>query len=124
MARLARKLALLAAAAEAARRYAHKNPDKAGRFVDQAAQFVDKQTKGKYRQHVDGVARKAKGVAGIPSSPGYGTGPTSGAADFGSAQTRPTPHASTPPTVNPGSPTPTSPSGQPYPGSPSTPPGA
>jgi hypothetical protein len=72
MANLGRKLALLAGAAEAARRYAHKNPDKAGRIVDQAAQFVDKQTKGRYRGQIDGFARKAKGAAGIPTTPGYG----------------------------------------------------
>ena len=34
---LIKKLAVLGGAAEAARRYAQKNPDKAGRFVDQAA---------------------------------------------------------------------------------------
>lgn len=67
-----RKLALLAGAAEAARRYATKNPDKAGRLLDQAAQFVDKQTKGKYRGQIDGAARKAKDAAGIPARPGHG----------------------------------------------------
>lgn len=72
MARM-RKLALLAAAAEAARRYAQKNPDKAGKLLDQAAGFVNKQTKGKYSGQIDGAARKAKGVAGIPTDPGYGT---------------------------------------------------
>jgi len=41
-------LAALAAAVEAGRRYARKNPDQAGKYVDQAAAFVDKQTKGKY----------------------------------------------------------------------------
>ncbi|MDT7705034.1 MAG: hypothetical protein QOG20_641, partial [Pseudonocardiales bacterium] len=34
---LFRKLATLATAAEAARRYAKKNPDKAAKYVDQAA---------------------------------------------------------------------------------------
>ncbi len=67
-----RKLAVLATAAEAARRYARANPDKAGKLLDQAATFVDKQTKGKYRTQIDGVARKAKGVAGIPNTPGNG----------------------------------------------------
>jgi hypothetical protein len=126
MAKLGRKLALLAAAAEAARRYAQKNPDKAGKYVDQAAQFVDKQTKGKYRGHLDDFARKAKGVAGIPSTPGYGAagGVSPSSADFGSAPTQPSSSPGTPPTVNPGSPTPTSASGQPYPGPPSTAPGA
>jgi hypothetical protein len=70
-----RKLATLATAAEAARRYAKSNPDKAGRFLDQAAAFVDKQTKGKYRTQIDGVAKKAKGVAGIPATPPPGAQP-------------------------------------------------
>ena len=63
-----KKLAALAAAAEAARRYARKNPDKAGKLVDQAAGFVDKQTRGKYKRHIDGAARTAKNVAGIPAT--------------------------------------------------------
>ncbi|WP_214367923.1 antitoxin [Pseudonocardia sp. H11422] len=71
---LFRKLATLAGAAEAARRYAKKNPDKAARFVDQAAQFVDKQTKGKYSGQIDGAARKVKGAAGV-DRPGYSQQP-------------------------------------------------
>ncbi|NMH98960.1 antitoxin [Pseudonocardia acidicola] len=68
---LFRKLATLAGAAEAARRYAKKNPDKAARFVDQAAQFVDKQTKGRYSGQIDGAARKVKDAAGA-GRPGQG----------------------------------------------------
>lgn len=68
-----KKLAALAGAAEAARRFARKNPDKAGKLVDQAARFVDNQTKGRYRGQIDGVVRKAKGAAGIPST-GHGPG--------------------------------------------------
>lgn len=70
---LFRKLTALAGAAEAARRYAKSHPDQAGRYLDQAAQFVDKQTKGKYTNHIAGAARKAKGVAGI-NQPGHGYG--------------------------------------------------
>ncbi|AEA28699.1 antitoxin [Pseudonocardia benzenivorans] len=62
---LMKKLAVIGGAAEAARRYARKNPDKAGRYVDQAAEFVDKQTKGKYKGQISGVAGKVKGAAGI-----------------------------------------------------------
>jgi hypothetical protein len=68
-----RKLAVLATAAEAARRYAKSNPDKAAKFVDQAAQFVDKQTKGKYSGQIQGAASKAKSAAGIRTT---GHGPT------------------------------------------------
>lgn len=71
---LIRKLATLAATAEAARRYAKKNPEKAGRLLDQAAEFVDKQTKGKFRTQIEGAKRTAKGAAGIrpEQGPGYG----------------------------------------------------
>ncbi len=69
---LFRKLASLGAAAEAARRYAKSNPDKAGKYLDQAVAFVDKQTKGKYSAQIDGVAKKAKGAAGIPTTPPHG----------------------------------------------------
>src|SRR3954452_15105567 len=61
-----KNLAALAAAVEAGRRYARNNPDKAGQYVDQAAAFVDKQTKGKYSGQIDGVVSKVKGAAGLP----------------------------------------------------------
>ena len=64
-----KNLAALAAAVEAGRRYARNNPDKAGKYVDQAAAFVDKQTKGKYSGQIDGVVTKVKGAAGLPRSP-------------------------------------------------------
>lgn len=70
---LFRRLTALAGAAEVARRYAKANPDKAGKALDTAAQFVDKQTKGRYTNQISGVARKAKDVAGIPQ-PGFGYG--------------------------------------------------
>lgn len=73
MASLFRRLTVLAGAVEAARRYARSNPDKAGKALDSAVQFVDKQTKGKYTNQIAGVARKAKDVAGIPQ-PGFGYG--------------------------------------------------
>lgn len=62
---LIRKLATLAAAGEAARQYAKRNPDKAAHYLDQAAGFVDKQTKGRWSGQISGVTRKAKSVAGI-----------------------------------------------------------
>jgi hypothetical protein len=67
-----RKLATLAATAEVARRYAKNNPEKAGKFIDQAAAFVDKQTKGKFRTQIEGASRSAKGAAGIRQEPGFG----------------------------------------------------
>jgi len=68
-----KKLAVIAGAAEAARRYAKKNPAKTSKYLDQAAQFVDKQTKGKYSGQIDGVTQKAKGVAGIHAPGSTGT---------------------------------------------------
>jgi hypothetical protein len=62
---LIRRLAVLAGAAEAARRYAKKNPEQASKFLDQAAQFVDKQTKGRYSGQISGASQKVKSVAGI-----------------------------------------------------------
>ncbi|MBN9759644.1 hypothetical protein Ae406Ps2_3899 [Pseudonocardia sp. Ae406_Ps2] len=70
---LFRRLTVLAGAVEAARRYARSHPDQAGKALDSAAQFVDKQTKGKYTNQIAGAARKAKDAAGIPQ-PGYGFG--------------------------------------------------
>jgi len=75
MAGMFKKLAVLAGAAEAARRYAQKNPDQAAKYLDQAAGFVDKQTKGKYSGQIKGAADKAKNAAGIPRR-GYGEPPT------------------------------------------------
>jgi hypothetical protein len=59
-----RKLAVVAGAAEAARRYARKNPEKVAEFTDRAAKFVDKQTKGKYHSQIDGAVRKVRQATG------------------------------------------------------------
>jgi hypothetical protein len=97
-----RNLAALAAAIEAARRYARSNPDKAAQYLDQAASFLDKQTKGKYTSKVDGVVKQVKGAAGLPQTSrtqGYGTNPGYGAHQgYGpvSSTTPSTPASSTP----------------------------
>jgi hypothetical protein len=124
-----KNLAALAAAIEAARRYARSNPDKAAKYLDQAAAFVDKQTKGKYTGKVDGVVKQVKGVAGLPhnaSTQGYGTNPGYGAHQgYGPSAVAPdpltTPSSSTtaplhtPPTRATADPQPTG--DQPFPGS-------
>ena len=123
---LMRKLATLATAAEAARRYAKKNPDKAGKYLDQAAAFVDKQTKGKYTAKIDGVAQKVKGVAGVPATPGgahsASNGYPQGAAGYSqpqpSSDTVPAPGAPTTPTVPTSATKPTVATPRPTPGSP------
>ena len=127
-----KNLAALAAAVEAGRRYARSNPDKAGKYVDQAAAFVDKQTKGKYTGQIDGVVDKVKGVAGLPKTSrrveGYeanaGYGAHSGYGRTTPATPPVTPSTTTPPTTpmpkpGPASATPpvsTPPTGQTRPG--------
>jgi|SRR5581483_4558742 len=68
-----RRLAALGAAAEAARRYAQKNPEKVREIASKAAKFADEQTKGKYTKHINTVVGKAAEVAGVsapaPMSP-------------------------------------------------------
>ena len=99
-----KNLAVLAAAVEAGRRYARSNPDKAAKYLDQAAAFVDKQTKGKYSGQIDGVAGKVKGAAGLPQTPptqGYEANTGYGRPGYGSTPpvTPPvTPSTTTPPT--------------------------
>jgi hypothetical protein len=61
---LFRKLTALAGTAEVARRYAKKHPEKVNKFADQAAQFVDKRTKGKYHSKIDGAVRKVRKATG------------------------------------------------------------
>jgi alkylation response protein AidB-like acyl-CoA dehydrogenase len=100
---LFRRLALLATAAEAARRYAKSNPDKAAKYLDQAAQFVDKQTKGKYSGQIRGAADKAKNVAGIRQTPGQaptGNGYTQGY-DHGTGPGNPGGYPAPPPPQTP-----------------------
>ncbi|MBP2326275.1 hypothetical protein JOF56_006660 [Kibdelosporangium banguiense] len=64
MARLFRKLAVLAGATEAARRYARKNPEKVARLAENAGRFVDKKTHGKYHSKIEGAVRKVRGNPG------------------------------------------------------------
>jgi hypothetical protein len=70
MAKLFRKLTVLAGAAEVARRYAKKNPEKVSRMAENAGRFVDKQTKGKYHYQIRNVVQK------VQRQPGAGDQPT------------------------------------------------
>jgi hypothetical protein len=91
-----KKLATIATAAEAARRYAKKNPDQAAKYLDQAAAFLDKQTKGRYTAKIDGVTEKVKGAAGVRRTPG---GPAANG-HYTPGYSAPQPSATTtPPTV-------------------------
>jgi hypothetical protein len=74
---LLKKLAVLGAAAEAARRYAQKNPEKVRELTDKAAKFADQQTKGKYSNQINQAKHKVAGVAGIgPADPTAPANPT------------------------------------------------
>lgn len=68
MARLFRKLTVLAGAAEAARRYAKNNPEKVARMAENAGRFVDKKTHGKYHSKIEDAVRKVKGIRPGPGS--------------------------------------------------------
>jgi hypothetical protein len=60
MAKLLRKLTVVAGAAGAARQYVKKNPDKVNRIAEQAGRFINKQTKGKYHGKIDNAVRKVQ----------------------------------------------------------------
>ncbi|SDW36244.1 MT0933-like antitoxin protein [Amycolatopsis xylanica] len=55
-----KKLAALAGTAAAVRSYAKKNPEKVNKIAGQAAEFVDKRTKGKYHGQIGGVLQKVR----------------------------------------------------------------
>ncbi|WP_037066242.1 antitoxin [Pseudonocardia acaciae] len=69
---LFRKLAVLGAAAEFARRYARKNPEKARELTEKAARFADQQTKGKYHGQIESARNKIADAGGFG---GQGHGP-------------------------------------------------
>ncbi len=67
---LFRRLAALGAAAEAARRYAQKNPEKVRELTDKAAKFADQRTKGKYTNQIQSAKRSVSNAAGVgPTDP-------------------------------------------------------
>lgn len=67
-----RKLTVVASAAEAARRYAKKNPDKVSKIADQAGRFVDQRTKGKYHHQITNAVSKVHRATGRPPGPNPG----------------------------------------------------
>jgi hypothetical protein len=69
MARLFRKLTVVAGAAEAARRYVKNNPEKVNRMAEKAARFVDRRTKGRYHGQIDGAMRKVRSATNPPHRP-------------------------------------------------------
>ncbi len=69
-----RNLAVLGAAAVAARQYAKANPEKVNQLAEQAAWFIDSRTNGKYRQQIDSTLARVRqvngGGHGEPGQPG------------------------------------------------------
>lgn len=53
-----RKLTMIAGVAEAARRYVRSHPDQVNRAAGRAAEFVDKQTKGRYHKQINNAVKK------------------------------------------------------------------
>ena len=60
---LMKKVAVLGVAAEAARRFAKQNPDKARELTEKVARFADDQTKGRFSQQIE-EAKQALASAG------------------------------------------------------------
>ena len=82
---LMRRAATLGAVVAAARRYARQNPDTVNRYADQAAEFVDRKTSGKYRKQIDSALRQVRKETGVPG----GRRGTSGASYRGPAHDGP-----------------------------------
>jgi hypothetical protein len=66
-----RRLAFLAGAAGAAQQYAKRNPDKVNRLASRAGQMLDKRTKGKYHNKINGVVEKVRQSTGRPGPSEY-----------------------------------------------------
>lgn len=52
--------AVIITAVEAARQWAHNNPEQAAKYIDSASGFVDTRTKGKYSRQIAGFTSTAK----------------------------------------------------------------
>ncbi len=90
-----KRLAALSAAAEAARRYAQKNPDKVRGIADKAAKFADDRTKGKYTNQINSAKQKLNHVAGT-DQPGHGQPGQQGYGRSGQGYQQPGPNAPQP----------------------------
>ena len=58
MARLLRKLTVVAGAAGAVGQYVKKNPDKVNRWAEKTGRFLDKRTKGRFHSQIRGAVKK------------------------------------------------------------------
>ncbi|MGQ0479437.1 MAG: antitoxin [Pseudonocardia sp.] len=95
-----KRLAALSAAAEAARRYAQKNPDKVRGIADKAAKFADDRTKGKYTNQINSAKQKLNHAAGTDQQgygqQGYGQPGQQGYGQSGQGYQQPGPNAPQP----------------------------
>lgn len=74
-----KKLTALAGTAAAARGYIRKNPEKVNQLAAKAGAFVDKRTKGKYHDKIDGALHKVRNATSPHGKPGeHGTPGTPG----------------------------------------------
>jgi hypothetical protein len=65
-----RRLTVVAGAAQMAREYVKRNPDKVRAAAEQAGRFVDRRTGGKYRTRIDAVVRQVERVTGAGTGAG------------------------------------------------------
>lgn len=60
MARMLRRLTVIATAAGAARQYAKAHPDKVNKWAAQAGLFLDRRTKGRYHDRITTAVDKIR----------------------------------------------------------------
>jgi 3-mercaptopyruvate sulfurtransferase SseA len=94
---LMRRLAALGIAAEAARRYAQKNPEQVRKLTDKAASFADQRTKGRFHGQIESVKRTLADLGGYGAAPAGQESPVTAQAEVTDTKTttdaaRPTPY--------------------------------
>jgi len=91
MARFGKAAAMLTAA-ETARQWARKNPEKANTYIDRASGFVDERTRGRYHSRIESLTRNAKkGLTGQDTVSGSARDSDAPAPPQGSSSSRPFP---------------------------------
>jgi MT0933-like antitoxin protein len=92
---LMRRLAALGIAAEAARRYAQRNPEQVRKLTDKVASFADQRTKGRFHGQIESVTRTLADLGGYGAAPAGQEPPVTARAEVTDTKTdtaRPTPY--------------------------------
>jgi hypothetical protein len=94
---LMRRLAALGIAAEAARRYAQKNPEQVRKLTDKVASFADQRTKGRFHGQIESAKRTLADLGGYRATPAGQEPPATAQAEVTDTKTttdaaRPTPY--------------------------------